>query len=63
MTTDPHAEPAREFSASTDLAALLRDLPVVKDIKDFAIPGVFDSDEELNDFLAWHEVDRQSAAI
>ena len=60
MTTDPNPEPVRDLSARADIAALLRDVPVVKDIKDFAVPGVFETDEELDDFLNWYQAERQA---
>jgi hypothetical protein len=60
MTDDPNPEPVRDLSARADMAALLRDVPVVKDIKDFAVPGVFETDEELDDFLNWYQAERQA---
>lgn len=60
MTTDPNPELVRDLSARADIAALLRDVPVVKDIKDFAVPGVFETDEELDDFLNWYQAERQA---
>lgn len=60
VTTDPHGESVRDLSASTNIAALVHDVPVVRDIKDFAVPGVFETDEELDDFLRWYEAERQT---
>ena len=60
MTTDPNPEPVRDLSGRADIAALLRDVPVVKDIKDFAVPGAFETDEELDDFLNWYQAERQA---
>ena len=60
MTRDPNPEPVRDLSARTDIAALLREVPVVKDVKDFVVPGVFETDEELDDFLRWYEAERQA---
>ena len=60
ITTDPCPERVRDLFARADMAALLRDVPVVKDIKDFAVPGVFETDEELDDFLNWYQAERQA---
>ncbi len=60
MTTDPNLKPARDRSAHNDIAALLRDIPVVRDVKDFAVPGVFETDDELEDFLGWYESERRA---
>lgn len=61
MTSDH--EPVRDLSACTNIAALLRDVPVVKDIKDFAVPGVFETDEELDDFLRWYDAERRANLV
>lgn len=58
MTSHPHPEPIRELSARTDIEALHRALPIVKDIKDFTVPGVFQTDNELEDFLRWSAAER-----
>ena len=60
VTSDPNPETVRDLSARNDIAALLRDVPVVKDIKDYAIPEFFETDEEFADFQRWLEAERQA---
>lgn len=60
MTTDPDPAPVRDLSARADVAALLREVPVVQNVHDFAVPGVFETDEELDDFLRWSASERQA---
>lgn len=60
MTSNPYPEAVRDLSARTDIEALLRDVPVVKDLKDFTVPGVFETDEELDDFLSWSAAERRA---
>ena len=33
---------------------------MVKDISDLAIPELFESDEELDEFLTWYRAERQA---
>lgn len=53
MTTEPNRAPVHDLSARTDIDHLLATIPVVENLDDFAIPGIFESDKELEDFLAW----------
>lgn len=61
VTSDPNPEPVRDLSSRNDIEALRRTLPVVKDIKDYAVPGIFETDEELEDFQRMLEADRQTS--
>lgn len=55
MTRTPNLSPR------TDIAGLLRDLPVVNDIKDYAaFEFFFETDEEFAEFLRWHEAEREA---
>lgn len=66
MTTGQQPEPVRDMSGRTDIEALLRDLPVVKSIEDinnYAVPEAFETDEEFEEFQAWHEADRRANQI
>lgn len=60
VTTDPNPDLVRDLSARNDIEALRRTLPVVKDIKDYMVPGIFETDEELEDFRRMLEADRQA---
>lgn len=56
----PELEPVRDFSARNDIEALKRTLPVVNDIKDYMVPGIFETDEKHADFRRMLEADRQA---
>jgi hypothetical protein len=60
VTSNPDPEPIRDLSARNDIEALRRNLPVVKDIKDYAAPEFFDTDEEFNEFQRWLEAERKA---
>lgn len=60
VTTDPNPDLVRDLSARNDIEALRRTLPVVKDIKDYAVPEFFERDEEFEDFQHMLEADRQA---
>jgi hypothetical protein len=60
VTSDPKPDTVCDLSGRADIATLLGDLPVVKDIKDFAVDGVFETDEELEDFLRWYDCERRA---
>ncbi|MDQ3157049.1 MAG: hypothetical protein M3Q98_10045 [Actinomycetota bacterium] len=60
MTADPNATPTRDPSARADIEALLRDVPVMTDIDALAVPGFFEDDAELEEFLEFVRADRQA---
>lgn len=60
VTSDPNPEHVRDLSARNDIEALTRALPVVKDIRDYAVPEFFETDEEFEDFQRMLEADRQA---
>ncbi len=35
-------------------------MPPIKDVSELAIPGFFESDEELDEFLAWYRAERDA---
>jgi hypothetical protein len=60
VTSDPNPEHVRDLSARNDIEALRRNLPVVKDIKDYAVPEFFETDEEFDEFQRWLEAERKA---
>ena len=50
--------PGSEQSDRIDLDELFRDAETVGDGASFAAPGVFETQEELDEFLAWLRDDR-----
>jgi len=60
MTAEPHGGPTRDLSARADIEALLRDVPVMTDIDALAVPGFFEDDAELEEFLEFVRTDRQA---
>lgn len=60
--SNPQATPARDMSGRTDIEALRRTVPVVKDITELAIPGFFETDEEFADFHHMLETSRRASA-
>jgi len=43
-----------------DVDELFRDVPTIKSIEDLAAPDVFETDEELDEFLAFVRADRNA---
>lgn len=43
-----------------DLDELFRDVPAIQSIEDLAAPDVFETDEELDEFLAFVRADRNA---
>ncbi len=60
MTTEPHEVPVRNFPGRIDIEAVFKDVPQIEAISDLAIPGFFESDEELDEFLTWHRAERDA---
>lgn len=60
MTAEPPPAPMRGLSARADIEALLREVPVMTDIDALAVPGFFEDDAELEDFLEFVRADRQA---
>jgi len=55
---DPQPLPARDGSDRVDLDELFRDVRRVGDGSALAAPGVFESTDELDEFLTWLRADR-----
>jgi hypothetical protein len=60
MTTDSQSSPERFASDRTDIDALFRDTPVLLSPHDWAAPGIFESDEEVEEFIAWVRAERNA---
>ena len=58
VSTNPQPLPAQNGSDRVDLDELFRDARPVGDGSDLAAPGVFESIDELDEFLAWLRADR-----
>jgi len=51
MTVEPTPTSATDLSAPADVETLLREVPKIVDADDLATDGIFDSDDEVDDFL------------
>lgn len=60
VTSEPSSEPVRDLSARNDIEALRLALPIVEDLKDYAAPEFFETDEDFEDFQRMLEADRQA---
>jgi hypothetical protein len=60
VTSSPDSAAATDARRRAGLDELFRDAPPIKSIDDLAAPGVFESEDELNDFLAWVRVERNA---
>ncbi|MFT4297285.1 MAG: hypothetical protein QM582_17940 [Micropruina sp.] len=60
MSASPQPLPVPERNGRVDLDELFRDAKPIGDGADWAAPGVFETDDELEDFLAWLHADRAS---
>lgn len=49
-----------EVHRRVDLHELFRDVPPIKSIEDLAAPEVFETDEELEEFLTFVRADRNA---
>lgn len=58
VSTNPQPIPAFNGSDRVDLDELFREARPVGDGSDLAAPGVFETPEELDEFLAWLRADR-----
>lgn len=58
VSTNPQPIPAFDSSDRVDLDELFREARPVGDGSDLAAPGVFETPEELDEFLAWLRADR-----
>lgn len=48
---EPTHTPQTDLSARADLEALLREVPTIADPDDLAADGIFENDDEVDDFL------------
>ena len=55
-------DPARSADARrrAGIDELFRNVPPIKSVDELAAPGVFESDEELDEFLAWMRAERDA---
>lgn len=60
VTSDRNLSLLCNLTGRNDIEVLQRTLPVVEDIKDYAIPEFFQTDEEFEDFQRMLEADRQA---
>lgn len=51
MTVEPTPTPETDLCARADVEALLREVPTIADPDDLAADGIFESDDEVDDFL------------
>ncbi|QLQ14394.1 MAG: hypothetical protein HZY73_08595 [Micropruina sp.] len=58
MSASPQPLPGAEHDDRISLDELFRDAKPVGDGTSLAAPGVFESQEELDEFLAWLRADR-----
>lgn len=58
VSTDPQPLPAQDGSDRVDLDELFRDVRPVGDGSHLAAAGVFESTDELDEFLTWLRADR-----
>lgn len=57
MTEDPTPSSSRSLASHVN-EDIIRDAPVVTDLSEWAVPGFFDSVEELRDFQRWVRAER-----
>ncbi len=58
VSTNTQPLPAQTGSDRVDLDELFRNVRPIGDDNDLAAPGVFESTDELDEFLAWLRADR-----
>lgn len=62
MTTDPQGAPGPDFPGRVDIEAVFKDVPPIGDISELAAPEIFETDEELDEFLEWYRAERDAHA-
>lgn len=60
MTSTPDAAAVAEVRRHAGMDELFRDVPPIESVDDLAAPGVFESDAELEEFLAWVRAERNT---
>jgi hypothetical protein len=53
VTSSPDSAAVGDARRRAGIDELFRDVPPIESVDDLAAPGVFTSDEELDDFLEW----------
>lgn len=60
MTSSPDPAASGDANGRDEVDELFRNIPPIEAIEDLAAPDVFESDEELNEFLAFVRADRNA---
>lgn len=60
VTANPQPLHHPEHSGQVDLDELFRDAKPIGDGSEWVAPGVFETEDELGEFLAWLRADRAS---
>lgn len=60
MTSSPDSPAPGGATRRVEIDKLFRDVPPIESIDDLASPGVFETDEELDEFLAFVRADRDA---
>jgi hypothetical protein len=60
VTSSPDPAAAGNARRRACIDELFRDVQPIESVDDLAAPGVFESDDELNEFLAWVRAERNA---
>lgn len=60
MTSSPDAAAVANARRRAGLDDLFRGVSPIESVDDLAVPGVFESDDELDEFLAWMRAERNA---
>ena len=58
MSSQPQTPPEKDLTARVDLERVQNSVPVIMNVGDLAVPGIFESDDDLEDFLDFVREDR-----
>lgn len=63
MTVDPAPEAQGDLASRADVDALLREVPAIVDARDLSDDTVFESDDEVDDFLRFVRETREADLV
>lgn len=60
MTSSPDSAATSAARRRAGIDELFRGVPPIESVDDLAAPGLFESDDELDEFLAWVRAERNA---